>query len=60
MAPRGGHLRCRAPRHVLRKSIEKGVGDRDIAVTFGGITFNPGEYPYSDADGVLVSSKPLC
>ncbi|MFZ1446592.1 MAG: hypothetical protein WAS49_14175 [Candidatus Dechloromonas phosphoritropha] len=43
-----------------RKSIEKGVGDRDIAVTFGGITFNPGEYPYSDADGVLVSSKPLC
>ena len=30
------------------------------AVTFGGITFNPGEYPYSDADGVLVSSKPLC
>lgn len=42
-----------------QKSIKKGVGDRDIAVTFGGVTFNPGEYLYADEDGVLVSSQPL-
>ena len=43
-----------------QKSIKKGVGDRDIAVTFGGVTFNPGEWLYADEDGVLVSGKPLC
>ena len=42
-----------------QKSIKKNVGDRDIAVTFGGVTFNPGEWLYVDDDGVLVSSKPL-
>ena len=43
-----------------QKSIKKGVGDRDIAVTFGGVTFNPGEFIYADDDGVLVSVKSLC
>ena len=43
-----------------QKSIKKGAGDRDIAVTFGGVTFKPGEYLYADDDGVLISSKPLC
>jgi len=42
-----------------QKSIKKGVGDRDIAVTFGGVTFQPDEWLYADEDGVLVSSKPL-
>jgi len=42
-----------------QKSIKKNVGDRDIAVTFGGVTFKPGEYLYADEDGVLVSGKPL-
>ena len=42
-----------------QKSIKKNVGDRDIAVTFGGVTFNPGEWLYADDDGVLVSAKPL-
>ena len=42
-----------------QKSIKKNVGDRDIAVTFGGVTFHPGEYLYADEDGVLVSEKPL-
>ena len=42
-----------------QKSIKKGAGDRDVAVTFGGVTFNPGEFVYADEDGVLVSSKPL-
>lgn len=42
-----------------QKSIKKGVGDRDIAVTFGGVTFNPGDKLYADEDGVLVSSRAL-
>lgn len=42
-----------------QKSIKKNVGDRDIAVSFGGVTFNPGEWIYVDEDGVLVSSKAL-
>ena len=42
-----------------QKSIKKNVGDRDIAVTFGGVTFQPGEYLYADEDGVLVSNHPL-
>ena len=42
-----------------QKSIKKNVGDRDIAVTFGGVTFHPGEYLYADEDGILVSATPL-
>jgi regulator of ribonuclease activity A len=42
-----------------RKSIKKGAGDRNIAVTFGGVTFAPGEWLYADADGVIVSAQPL-
>jgi regulator of ribonuclease activity A len=42
-----------------QKSIKKGVGDRNIAVTFGGVTFTPGEWLYADEDGILVSAKPL-
>ncbi|PKO87026.1 MAG: ribonuclease activity regulator protein RraA [Betaproteobacteria bacterium HGW-Betaproteobacteria-10] len=43
-----------------QKSIKKGAGDRNIAVSFGGVTFNPGDCLYADEDGVLVSSKTLC
>lgn len=42
-----------------QKSIKKNVGDRDLAVTFGGVTFRPGEWLYADEDGVLVSINPL-
>jgi regulator of ribonuclease activity A len=42
-----------------RKSIKKGAGDKDIAVTFGGVTFNPGEWLYADQDGVFVSAMAL-
>jgi len=42
-----------------RKSVKKGVGDRDIAVTFAGVTFVPGHYVYADEDGVIVSDSSL-
>ncbi|WP_332675045.1 ribonuclease E activity regulator RraA [Aromatoleum sp.] len=42
-----------------KKSIKKGAGDRDIAVSFGGVTFAPGQYVYADEDGVIVSDSSL-
>lgn len=42
-----------------QKSVKKGVGDRNIPVTFGGVTFQPGEYLYADEDGILVSDRAL-
>lgn len=42
-----------------RKSLKRGEGQRDLAVTFGGVTFRPGMYIYCDEDGVLVSSAAL-
>jgi len=41
------------------KSIKKGAGDRDLAVTFGGVTFTPGEWLYADEDGVIIATTPL-
>ena len=41
------------------KTDKKGVGEIDIPVSFGGVTFNPGDYLYADNNGVIVSAKPL-
>jgi regulator of ribonuclease activity A len=37
-----------------RKSTKTGAGQRDVAVTFGGLTFIPGEIAHSDDDGIIV------
>ena len=37
-----------------RKSTKTGAGERDIAVSFGGVTFMPGDVAYSDDDGIVV------
>ena len=41
-----------------RKSTKTGAGRRDVPVTFGGITFRPGEIAYSDDDGIVVTEAP--
>jgi regulator of ribonuclease activity A len=41
-----------------RKSAKKGWGEREIAVTFGGVTFTPGAWLAADADGVVVLPRP--
>lgn len=41
------------------KSIKRGIGERDLPVTFGGVTFRPGEWVYVDDDGLIVSDQPL-
>lgn len=42
-----------------QKTVKKGIGERNLAVTFGGVTFHPDEWLYADEDGVLVADKPL-
>ena len=37
------------------KSTKTGAGDVDVAVAFGGVSFEPGHWVYCDEDGVLVS-----
>lgn len=42
-----------------QRSVRKGVGDRDIAVTIAGVTVRPGDWIYADANGVLVARAKL-
>lgn len=42
-----------------KKSAKDGVGRRDVAIAFGGVTFNPGDFVYCDPDGVLVSAQKI-
>lgn len=41
------------------KTEKRGLGDLNVELCFGGVTFRPGEYLYADNNGVLVSSEPL-
>lgn len=41
------------------KTERKGIGELDVPVTFGGVTFRPGEYVYADDNGVVVSPRAL-
>ena len=42
-----------------RKSVKKGIGERDVRVVFADVTINPGDYIYADEDGVVISSEKL-
>lgn len=55
----GLDLGVQALASIPLKSVRKGVGEVDIAVTFGGVTFRSGEYVYADNNGVIVSAKNL-
>lgn len=37
-----------------RKSTKTGAGERDVAVSLGGVDFRPGDVAYSDDDGIVV------
>ncbi len=41
------------------KTQGKGEGENNVQITFGGVTFNAGEYVYADTTGIIVSSMPL-
>ena len=39
-----------------RRSGKTGAGERDVPVSFGGVTFEPGNELYADEDGIVVLS----
>jgi len=51
---RGIELGIKALGTNPRKSSKTGTGDRDVTVSFGGVTFVPGDIAYSDDDGIVV------
>ena len=42
-----------------RKGEKHGLGHIEAVVSFGGVSFAPGHWLYSDEDGILVSSPAL-
>lgn len=52
-------LGVQALRTIPIKSNRKGRGDLNIPVTFGGVTFAPGEFVYADNNGIIVSATEL-
>jgi len=42
-----------------RRSLKRGEGQRDLAVSLLGVTVRPGHWLYADRDGVIVSERPL-
>lgn len=41
------------------KSQKQGKGESNIAVTIGGVQWNPGDYVYVDEDGVVIAEREL-
>ena len=42
-----------------RKSGKQGSGQRQVSVSFAGVTIAPGNYIYADTDGILVAKQNL-
>ena len=42
-----------------QRSVRRGVGERELAVTIAGVTVRPGDWIYADVDGVLVARDRL-
>ena len=42
-----------------KKTMEPKEGSLHDTVSFGGVTFNEGDYLYADRDGIIVSAMPL-
>ena len=44
---------------IPRKSNRQGIGEVDVALYFGSVTFNSGDYIYADNNGIVVSKEKL-
>jgi regulator of ribonuclease activity A len=55
----GIHVGLQALGTIPRRSIKRGVGQRDLPVHFADVTFTPGHFVYCDEDGVLVAPREL-
>ena len=53
------HIAIKAINTGPVKSIKRNIGKMNIPVNFSGVTFIPGQFVYSDNDGVLISKKSL-
>ncbi|WP_242901012.1 ribonuclease E activity regulator RraA [Actinomadura terrae] len=42
-----------------RKSAKDGAGETGVPVSFGGVEFRPGDWLYSDEDGIVVADRQL-
>ncbi|HKJ96029.1 MAG TPA: putative 4-hydroxy-4-methyl-2-oxoglutarate aldolase, partial [Gammaproteobacteria bacterium] len=42
-----------------RKSVKRGMGERDLSVTFGGVGIHPGDWLYADEDGIVIADREL-
>jgi regulator of ribonuclease activity A len=42
-----------------RKGARNDQGELDVTLEFGGVSFNPGDFLYSDEDGIIVSPEAL-
>ena len=51
----GGHALASIP----QKSNRKGIGEVDVPLYFGGVSFKSGEYVYADNNGIVVSKEKL-
>ena len=44
---------------IPQKSNRKGVGEEDVSLHFGQVTFNSGDYVYADNNGIIVAKEKL-
>lgn len=44
---------------IPRKTEKRDLGDVDVAVTFAGVTIEPGDYLYADGTGIIVARQAL-
>ncbi|GLZ09915.1 putative 4-hydroxy-4-methyl-2-oxoglutarate aldolase [Actinomadura sp. NBRC 104425] len=42
-----------------RKSAKDAAGEVDVPVAFGGVEFRPGDWLYSDEDGIVLATRDL-
>ncbi|MFF5251006.1 ribonuclease E activity regulator RraA [Streptomyces leeuwenhoekii] len=50
----GLRLGIKALGTIPRKSAKTGAGEVDVPVTFGGVTFRPGDVLHADDDGIVL------
>ncbi len=41
------------------KSVKKNIGELNVPVSFGGVSFHPGHFVYADNNGIIVSPQKL-
>lgn len=55
----GMDLGVKALAATPRKSIRRNEGQTDLPITFGDVTFQPGQWLYADHDGVVVHNDKI-